>query len=76
MKIDKDTFGKFFDGTPGKTWDDYSARLKNAGAGEVDDRGYSIADEYEGTAEGGPNGPAIVCVPRARQLDGCVDTRR
>ena len=43
MKIDKDTFGKFFDGTPGKTWDDYLARLKNAGAGEVDDRGYSIA---------------------------------
>ena len=59
MKIDKDTFGKFFDGTPGKTWDDYLARLKNAGAGEVDDRGYSIADEYDGTAEGGPSGPAM-----------------
>ena len=51
MKIDKETFGKFFDGTPGKTWDDYAARLKNAGAGEVDDRGYSLADEYDGTAE-------------------------
>ena len=48
MKIDRDTFGKFFNGTPGKEWDDYAARLRNAAAGEVDDRGYSLADEYDG----------------------------
>ena len=48
MKIDRDAFGKFFDGTPGKSWDDYAARLKNAAAGEVDERGYSLADEFEG----------------------------
>ena len=59
MKIDRESFGKFFDGTPGKSWDDYAARLKNAGAGEVDDRGYSLADEYDGNAEGGPFGPAM-----------------
>ena len=59
MKIDRDAFGKFFDGTPGKSWDDYAARLRNAAAGEVDDRGYSLADEYDGVAEGGPMGPAI-----------------
>ena len=37
-KIDREAFGKFFDGTPGKSWDDYASRLKNAAAGEVDDR--------------------------------------
>ena len=47
-KIDREAFGKFFDGTPGKSWDDYASRLKNAAAGEVDDRGYSLADEFEG----------------------------
>ena len=56
MKIDRDAFGKFFNGTPGKEWDDYAARLKNAAAGEVDDRGYSLADEFEGVAEGQPGG--------------------
>ena len=30
MKIDRESFGKFFNGTPGKEWDDYAARLKNA----------------------------------------------
>ena len=59
MKIDRESFGKFFNGTPGKEWDDYAARLKNAAAGEVDDRGYSLADEYDGVAEGGPAGPAM-----------------
>ena len=54
MKIDKDAFGQFFDGTPGKSWDDYASRLKNAAAGEVDERGYSLADEFEGVAEGQP----------------------
>ena len=52
MKIDRDAFGKFFDGTPGRSWDDYASRLKNAAAGEVDERGYSLADEFEGVAEG------------------------
>ena len=47
MKIDKEAFGAFFDGTPGKSWDDYAARLKNAGAGQVDDRGFSLADEFD-----------------------------
>ena len=59
MKIDRDAFGKFFDGTPGKSWDDYAARLKNAAAGEVDERGYSLADEFDGVAEGQPGGPAF-----------------
>ena len=63
MKIDKEAFGAFFDGTPGKTWDDYAARLRNAAAGEVDDRGYSLADEYDGLAEGGPFGPAMPAAP-------------
>jgi hypothetical protein len=43
MKIDRESFGKFFNGTPGKEWDDYAARLKNAAAGEVDERGYSLS---------------------------------
>lgn len=51
MKIDRESSGKFFDGTPGKSWDDYAARLKNTAAGEVDDRGYSLADKYDGVAE-------------------------
>ena len=59
MKIDKEAFGAFFDGTPGKTWDDYASRLKNAAAGEVDERGYSLADEFDGVAEGQPGGPAF-----------------
>ena len=57
MKIDRDAFGKFFNGTPGKEWDDYASRLRNAAAGEVDERGYSLADEFDGVAEGGPLGP-------------------
>ena len=63
MKIDRESFGKFFDGTPGKSWDDYAARLRNAAAGEVDERGYSLADEYDGVAEGGPMGPAMPVAP-------------
>ena len=59
MKIDKEAFGAFFDGTPGKSWDDYASRLKNAAAGEVDERGYSLADEFDGVAEGQPGGPAF-----------------
>ena len=59
MKIDKDAVGQFFDGTPGKSWDDYASRLKNAAAGEVDERGYSLADEFEGIAEGQPGGPPM-----------------
>ena len=69
VKVDRESFGKFFDGTPGKSWDDYAARLKNAAAGEVDDRGYSLADEYDGTAEGGPLGPAMPAVSRRSRLD-------
>ena len=66
MKIDRETFGKFFSGTPGKEWDDYAARLRNAAAGEVDERGYSLADEYDGVlAEGGPLGVSVPpCPPR------------
>ena len=29
----------------------------------VDDRGYSLADEYDGVAEGGPLGPAMPVAP-------------
>ena len=61
MKIDRETVGKFFNGTPGKEWDDYASRLRNAAAGEVDERGYSLADEFDGVAEGGPLGPPIPC---------------
>ena len=67
MKIDRDAFGKFFDGTPGRSWDDYASRLKNAAAGEVDDRGYSLADEFEGV-EGQPGGPPMPAPPASAQL--------
>ena len=63
MKIDRDAFGKFFNGTPGKEWDDYASRLRNAAAGEVDERGYSLADEFDGVAEGGPLGPPMPAAP-------------
>ena len=63
MKIDRETFGKFFNGTPGKEWDDYASRLRNAAAGEVDERGYSLADEFDGVAEGGPLGPPMPAPP-------------
>ena len=76
MKIDRESFGKFFDGTPGKSWDDFAARLKNAGAGEVDDRGYSLADEYEGTAEGGPAGPAMPAAPADLRKAQAAQRRR
>ena len=61
MKIDKEAFGAFFDGTPGKSWDDYASRLKNAAAGEVDERGYSLADEFDGVAEGQPGKKGLQC---------------
>ena len=75
MKIDKDAFGQFFDGTPGKSWDDYASRLKNAAAGEVDDRGYSLADEFDGVAEGQPGGPAMPAPP-AQLLKAQAAARR
>ena len=58
-----DAFGQFFDGTPGKSWDDYASRLKNAAAGEVDDRGYSLADEFDGVAEAGRASRAALQCP-------------
>ena len=48
-----------YDGTPGKSWDDFDARLKNYAAGKTDDRGYSVADHLLKTDEGSVNGPAI-----------------
>ena len=72
VKVDRESFGKFFDGTPGKSWDDYAARLKNAAAGEVDDRGYSLADEYDGTAEGGPGIRTLVFAPASLQMMACL----
>ena len=69
MKIDRETFGKFFNGTPGKEWDDYASRLRNAAAGEVDERGYSLADEFDGVdgvAEGGSARSSHAC--RAREI--------
>ena len=71
MRIDKESFGAFFDGTPGKNWDEYAARLKNVAAGEVDDRGFSLADHILGTDENGPNGP-----PYPNPPISAADTRK
>ena len=73
MKIDRDAFGKFFNGTPGKEWDDYASRLRNAAAGEVDERGYSLADEFDGVAEGGSARSSHAC--RAREIRDARGTR-
>ena len=42
-----------YDGTPGKAWDDFLVRLRNHAAGDVDDRGWSVADHLADTDEGG-----------------------
>ena len=42
-----------YDGTPGKAWDDFIQRLRNCAAGDVDDRGWSVADHLADTDEGG-----------------------
>ena len=68
MKIDRETFGKFFNGTPGKEWDDYASRLRNAAAGEVDERGYSLADEFDGVAEAVCTACVHACYPSNRGL--------
>ena len=48
-----------YDDTPGKSWDDFDARLKNYAAGKTDDRGWSLADHYSKVDEGSINGPAV-----------------
>ena len=47
------------DGTPGKPFDDFEDRLMNFAAGEVDERGWSLADLFDTTDEGGILGPAM-----------------
>jgi hypothetical protein len=52
-----------YDGTPGKQWDDFDARLKNYAAGRTDDRGYSVADHLLKVDEGSPGVPMPVGAP-------------
>ena len=51
-----------YDGTPGKSWDDFDERLKNYAAGKTDDRGYSVADHLLKIDEGSINGPALPAI--------------
>ena len=41
------------DGTPGRLFELYEERLLNFAAGEIDDRGWSLADHINGVDEGG-----------------------
>ena len=63
------------DGTPGKPFDDFEDRLMNFAAGEVDDRGWSLADHLMTLDEGGALGPAM---PAAGTADGrkAIQARR
>ena len=63
------------DGTPGKPYDDFEDRLLNYSASEVDDRGWSHADHYQGVDEGGALGPAM---PAPGTADGrkAINARR
>ena len=40
------------DGTPGQPWEDFKRRLRNV-ATRSDDRGFSLADHFDDTDEGG-----------------------
>ena len=47
-----------WDGTPGDAYDKFETRLLNAST-KSDDRGWSLADTFQGNDEGGPAGPPI-----------------
>ena len=63
-----------YDGTPGKAWDDFLVRLRNHAAGDVDDRGWSVADHLADVDEGGagvgaPGMPAAATELRKAQAN-------
>ena len=47
------------DGTPGTSWDDFEERILSVAAGKTDDRGWSLADVFNGVDEGSAGGPAV-----------------
>ena len=64
------------DGTPGKPYDDFEDRLLNYSASEVDDRGWSHADHFQGIDEGGPLGPAMPAPGTADNGRKALNARR
>ena len=48
-----------YDCTPGDGWETFDQQLQDFCSGEVDDRGWSLADHFLGVDEGGPAGPAF-----------------
>ena len=48
-----------YDCTPGDAWEEFDQNLLNHCSGEVDDRGWSLADYLMGQDEGSPGGPAL-----------------
>ena len=47
------------DGTPGTSWDDFEERILSVAAGKTDDRGWSLADTFNGVDEGAAGGPPV-----------------
>ena len=47
------------DGTPGTPWDDFEERILSVAAGKTDDRGWSLADVFNGVDEGAAGGPPV-----------------
>ena len=48
-----------YDCTPGDGWETFDQNLQNHCSGEVDDRGWSLADYLLSVCEGSANGPAL-----------------
>ena len=53
--------------TPGEDYEKFEERLLNAASSEADERGWSLADHYLGTDEGGPRGPVFPPANAANQ---------
>ena len=47
------------DGTPGTPWDGFEERILSVAAGKTDDRGWSLADVFNGVDEGAAGGPPV-----------------
>ena len=56
------------DGRSGDSWEEFNDRLMNYAAGEVDDRGWPLADCFLGADEGGATGPAMPGAGAATEL--------
>ena len=52
-----------YDGTPGEQWEQFDERVMNYGTSQTDDRGWSLADCFQGVDEGGPLGPGMPVAP-------------